>query len=181
MPAEPVQPPANGLFRSLIRWFDADHIPEGVEALQNTPKKVDWPRSLPFVVMHLACFAVLWVGVSPIAVWTAVGLYFVRMFAITGFLHRYFSHKTYSTSRAFQFIMAVWAATAVQRGALWWAYTHRHHHKHSDEQEDKHSPVVDGFWWSHIGWITSKKNFPTDYAKIPDLAKYPELVFLNRF
>ncbi|MFM7242363.1 MAG: acyl-CoA desaturase, partial [Opitutia bacterium] len=77
MPAQPAQPPANGLFRSLIRWFDADHIPEGVEALQNTPKKVDWPRSLPFVLMHLACFAVLWVGVSPIAVWTAVGLYFV--------------------------------------------------------------------------------------------------------
>ena len=41
--------------------------------------------------------------------------------------------------------------------------------------------MVDGFWWSHIGWITSKRNFPTDYAKIPDLAKYPELVFLNRF
>ena len=103
------------------------------------------------------------------------------MFAITGFLHRYFSHKTFSTSRAFQFVMAVWTALAVQRGALWWAYTHRHHHKHSDEEEDKHSPVVDGFWWSHIGWITSKKNFPTDYSKIPDLAKYPELVFLNRF
>ena len=108
-------------------------------------------------------------------------LYFVRMFAITGFLHRYFSHKTYATSRAFQFVMALWAATAVQRGALWWAYTHRHHHQHSDEPDDKHSPVVDGFWWSHIGWITAKQNFPTDYAKIPDLAKYPELVFLNRF
>jgi stearoyl-CoA desaturase (delta-9 desaturase) len=103
------------------------------------------------------------------------------MFAITGFFHRYFSHKSYSTTRFFQFIMAVWGALAVQRGALWWAYTHRHHHQHSDEPEDKHSPVVDGFWWSHIGWITSKKNFPTDYSKIPDLAKYPELVFLNRF
>ena len=181
MPTPPVQPPANGLFRSLIRWFDADYIPEGAEALRQTPKQVDWPRSIPFVVLHLACFGVIWVGASPIAVWTAVGLYFFRMFAITGFLHRYFSHKTFSTSRAFQFVMAVWTALAVQRGALWWAYTHRHHHKHSDEEEDKHSPVVDGFWWSHIGWITSKKNFPTDYSKIPDLAKYPELVFLNRF
>jgi stearoyl-CoA desaturase (delta-9 desaturase) len=108
-------------------------------------------------------------------------MYFFRMFAITGFLHRYFSHKTYSTSRAFQFVMAVWAALAVQRGALWWACTHRHHHKHSDEEDDKHSPVVDGFWWSHVGWITAKRNFPTDYSKISDLAKYPELVFLNRF
>jgi stearoyl-CoA desaturase (delta-9 desaturase) len=181
MPAPPAPASPTGLLRSLIRWFDSDYLPEGAETLRNTPKQVDWPRSIPFVLMHLVCFAVIWVGVSPIAVWMAVGLYFVRMFAITAFFHRYFSHKTFSTSRAFQFVMAVWGATSVQRGALWWAGTHRHHHLHSDDPEDKHSPVVDGFWWSHIGWITAKKNFPTDYRRIPDLAKYPELVFLNRF
>ena len=170
-----------GLVRSLIRWFDADYIPEGAESFKSTPKKVDWPRTIPFIILHLGCLGVIWVGVSSLAVWLAVGLYFFRMFAITGFLHRYFSHKTYSTSRAFQFVMALWCSLAVQRGALWWASTHRHHHKHSDEEDDKHSPVVDGFWWAHIGWITSKKNFPTDYSKITDLAKYPELVFLNRF
>ncbi len=170
-----------GLFKSLIRWFDSDYIPEGAESFRSTPKQVDWPRTIPFIILHLGCLGVIWVGISPLAVWLAVGLYFFRMFAITGFLHRYFSHKTYSTSRAFQFVMALWCSLAVQRGALWWAYTHRHHHKHSDEEDDKHSPVVDGFWWAHIGWITSKKNFPTDYSKITDLAKYPELVFLNRF
>ena len=170
-----------GLVRSVIRWFDSDYIPEGAESFRSTPKQIDWPRTIPFIILHLGCLGVIWVGVSPLAVWLAVGLYFFRMFAITGFLHRYFSHKTYSTSRAFQFVMALWCSLAVQRGALWWAYTHRHHHKHSDEEDDKHSPVVDGFWWAHIGWITSKKNFPTDYSKITDLAKYPELVFLNRF
>lgn len=170
-----------GLVRSLVRWFDSDYIPEGAESFRSTPKQVDWPRTIPFIILHLGCLGVIWVGISPLAVWLAVGLYFFRMFAITGFLHRYFSHKTYSTSRAFQFVMALWCSLAVQRGALWWAYTHRHHHKHSDEEDDKHSPVVDGFWWAHIGWITSKKNFPTDYSKITDLAKYPELVFLNRF
>ena len=170
-----------GLVRSLVRWFDSDYIPEGAENFHKTPKQVDWPRTIPFIILHLGCLGVIWVGISPLAVWLAVGLYFFRMFAITGFLHRYFSHKTYSTSRAFQFVMALWCSLAVQRGALWWAYTHRHHHKHSDEEDDKHSPVVDGFWWAHIGWITSKKNFPTDYSKITDLAKYPELVFLNRF
>ena len=170
-----------GVVRSLVRWFDSDYIPEGAENFRSTPKQVDWPRTIPFIILHLGCLGVIWVGVSSLAVWLAVGLYFFRMFAITGFLHRYFSHKTYSTSRGFQFVMALWCSLAVQRGALWWAYTHRHHHKHSDEEDDKHSPVVDGFWWAHIGWITSKKNFPTDYSKITDLAKYPELVFLNRF
>ena len=38
-----------------------------------------------------------------------------------------------------------------------------------------------GFLWSHIGWITSRRNFPTDYSKVKDLAKFPELVWLNRF
>lgn len=166
---------------TLVRWFDADHIPEGVAALQAEPKAVDWVRCIPFVILHLGCLGVIWVGWSPAAAWAALALYWIRMLAVTGVLHRYFSHKTYSTSRAFQFLLALWAATSVQRGALWWAYTHRHHHRHSDEPEDKHSPVQDGFWWSHIGWITARRNFPTDYTQIPDLAKYPELVFLNRF
>ncbi|MEJ1973583.1 MAG: fatty acid desaturase [Lacunisphaera sp.] len=113
--------------------------------------------------------------------WTAFALYVLRMFAVTGIFHRYFSHKTYSTSRFGQFLLALWTGTTVQRGALWWAYHHRHHHQHSDEEEDAHSPHVHGFWWSHIGWITSKRNFPTDYSKVKDLAKYPELVWLNRF
>jgi stearoyl-CoA desaturase (Delta-9 desaturase) len=114
-------------------------------------------------------------------VWSAVALYFIRMFAVTGIYHRYFSHKTYSTSRRGQFLLALFGSTTVQRGPLWWAYHHRHHHQHSDEAEDAHSPHVHGFWWSHIGWITSRRNFPTDYSKVKDLAKYPELVWLNRF
>lgn len=103
------------------------------------------------------------------------------MFAITGFYHRYFSHRTFQTSRAAQFIFALIGSSAVQRGALWWAAVHRHHHRHADEEEDVHSPRLTGFLWAHIGWMTSSKNFPTNYEAIRDLAKYPELVFLNRY
>ncbi len=149
--------------------------------MRNEPDAVDWMRCIPFIVLHLGCLGVIWVGVSPVAAWTAVALYFLRMFAVTGIYHRYFSHKTYSTSRFGQFLLALWGGTTVQRGGLWWAYHHRHHHQHSDEPEDAHSPHVHGFWWSHIGWITSRRNFPTDYSKVKDLAKYPELVWLNRF
>lgn len=165
----------------LVRWLDSDYAPEGVETLLNAPDKVDWARCVPFVVLHAGCLGAFWTGWSPFAVGAAVFLYFARMFFITGALHRYFSHRTYRTSRWFQFVLALGAATAVQRGALWWASTHRHHHRHSDGAEDKHSPVVHGFWWSHIGWITSKRNFPTDYAGVRDLTKFPELVFINRF
>jgi stearoyl-CoA desaturase (delta-9 desaturase) len=145
------------------------------------PDRIDWVRCLPFVVLHAGCLGVIWTGASWFAVGAAAFLYFARMLAVTGVLHRYFSHKTYRTSRAGQFLLALWAGTTVQRGPLWWAFHHRHHHQHSDGEEDAHSPHVHGFWWSHIGWITSRRNFPTDYSKVRDLAKFPELVFLNRF
>jgi stearoyl-CoA desaturase (Delta-9 desaturase) len=166
---------------SLIQWIDSDYTVEPPEVVRAQPDGVNLVRCIPFIILHLGCFAVIWVGWSWFAVGAAVFLYFIRMFAVTGIYHRYFSHKTYSTSRFGQFILALWGATTVQRGALWWAYHHRHHHQHSDEEEDAHSPHVHGFWWSHIGWITSRRNFPTDYSKVKDLAKYPELVWLNRF
>lgn len=166
---------------SLIQWIDSDYTTEPPEVVRAQPDGVNLVRCIPFIILHLGCFGVIWTGWSWFAVGAAVFLYFVRMFAVTGIYHRYFSHKTYSTSRFGQFLLALWGATTVQRGALWWAYHHRHHHQHSDEEEDAHSPHVHGFWWSHIGWITSRRNFPTDYSKVKDLAKFPELVWLNRF
>jgi len=166
---------------AVVQWFDSDYTPDGAGAMRAEPEKVDWVRCIPFIILHLGCLGIIWTGVSKVAVITAVVLYFVRMFAVTGIYHRYFSHKTYSTSRVGQFLLAVYGGTTVQRGPLWWAYHHRHHHQHSDEPADAHSPHVHGFLWSHIGWITSRSNFPTDYSKVKDLARFPELVFLNRF
>ena len=163
----------------LGHWLDSDY--KSIKDPKSLEEKVDWERCIPFIILHLGLVFLIWVGWSPTAVIAAIILYILRMFAITGFYHRYFSHRTFKTSRAMQFIIAVWGNTSMQRGALWWAANHRHHHKHSDTHEDLHSPGVQGFWWSHIGWITCKRNFPTDYSQIKDLAKYPELVFLNRF
>jgi len=174
-------PPFRRALAALVQWFDSDHFPGDADKIRAEPDGIEWVRCIPFVILHAGCFMVPWAGASPFAIWTAVALYFLRMFAVTGIYHRYFSHKTYSISRFGQFLLALWGATAVQRGALWWAYHHRHHHQHSDDPEDAHSPHVHGFWWSHIGWITSRRNFPTDYSKIRDLNKYPELVWLNRF
>ena len=166
---------------AFVRWFDSDYNEEDFATIRAKPDRVEWTRVLPFILLHVGCLGVIFAGWSWTAVGVAVFLYLLRMFAITGFYHRYFSHKTFSTSRPAQFLFAVLGATAVQRGPLWWSYQHRHHHKHSDEEEDAHSPTLRGFWWSHIGWITSGRNFPTDYAQVRDLARFPELVFLNRF
>lgn len=165
--------------RNLARqWWDADFLPGGREI--DTAARFELRRTAPYIFLHAGCLAVLWVGWSWFAVGAAVLLYVIRMFAITAFYHRYFSHRAFRTSRPVQFLFAVLGNTSMQRGPLWWAATHRHHHKHSDQDEDRHSPVKQGFLWSHIGWLTSSSNFPTDYSQIPDLAKYRELVFLNR-
>jgi stearoyl-CoA desaturase (delta-9 desaturase) len=161
--------------------MDADYYPKGELAELEKPDKLDWRRTMSFVYLHIGCLGLFFVGWSWTAVWFAAAAYVVRMFAVTGIYHRYFSHRTYKTSRFGQFLLAVMGNTAVQRGALWWASTHRHHHLHSDEEVDAHSPVQHGFLWSHIGWMTSCRNFPTNYGRIKDLARYPELVFLNRF
>lgn len=141
---------------------------------------IDWPGTIPFALAHLVCFAAIWTGVHLTDVMIAIGLYAIRVFGITGGYHRYFSHRTYKTGRVFQFILAFIAQSSAQRGALWWASTHRHHHKYSDMDEDVHSPVRRSFLYSHMGWIFDRKNAKTDLDAIPDFAKYPELVWLDR-
>jgi stearoyl-CoA desaturase (delta-9 desaturase) len=142
---------------------------------------VDWVRAIPYILLHLSCIAVIWVGISPIAVIVAAAMYLIRMFAITGIYHRYFSHKAYKTSRAGQFILALLGASAVQRGPIWWAANHRHHHAHSDLKEDIHSPLQHGFWFSHMGWFLTPAGAAPDQKFVRDLLKYPELRWLDRY
>jgi stearoyl-CoA desaturase (Delta-9 desaturase) len=173
------RPAENPVWTSVIRWVDnyavRPAIPPGEE------RKVDWVRIIPFIFLHVMCLGVFFVGWSPAALWTALFLYVVRMFAITGFYHRYFSHNTFKASRPWTFLFAVLGNAAVQRGPLWWAAHHRHHHKFSDQKEDVHSPVQHGFFWSHLGWLTSLQNFPTKLELVKDWARYSELRFLDRF
>ena len=163
---------------AFVRWFDTW---AGREDATVKSKGFDWVRVLPFALLHLACGLVFFVGWSWVAVGVAFALYVVRMFAITGFYHRYFSHRAFKTSRPMQFVFAVMGASAVQRGPLWWAAHHRHHHQHSDDEQDIHSPMRNGFWWAHVGWITDRRNFKTRVERVPDLTRYPELCFLDRF
>jgi stearoyl-CoA desaturase (Delta-9 desaturase) len=176
------------MFKKILKWFDneaaikdaASHI-VNPEAQPSQWQEIDWLRVVPFVLIHLACFAVIWVGVSWFAVLFAILMYGIRMFAVTGFYHRYFSHKAFHTSRFFQFILALFGASAVQRGPLWWASHHRHHHINSDDISDAHSPVQHGFLWSHLGWFLSSKHFATQTERVRELAKFAELRWLDRF
>jgi stearoyl-CoA desaturase (Delta-9 desaturase) len=140
-----------------------------------------YPSALPFVLVHLACFAAFWSGISWQAVVICVVLYWVRIFAVGAGYHRYFSHRAYSTSRAFQFVLAWLSQSTAQKSVLWWASKHRHHHLHSDTEHDVHSPRQRGFLYSHVGWIFSRRHSKTDLVKVDDLARYPELMWLHKY
>jgi stearoyl-CoA desaturase (Delta-9 desaturase) len=165
----------------LSQWIDSEQNLSAPATDASNVDRINWFRCLPFVLLHLACIAVWWVGWSGFALCTALGLYVVRMFAITGIYHRYFSHRSYRTSRWMQFVFALLGASSAQRGPLWWAAHHRSHHKFSDTQPDPHSPIRHGFWRSHIGWFMTNRHFLTDYRRIHDFARFPELRWLNRF
>jgi stearoyl-CoA desaturase (delta-9 desaturase) len=140
------------------------------------------PQALPFWLVHLgAVIGVALVGWSWSGLALAIGLYYLRMFFVTGAYHRYFSHKSYKTSRGFQLFLAFMAQTSSQKGVLWWAAHHRWHHRFSDQPEDVHSYSRDGFWWSHVGWILAARYEDTDESRVSDLARYPELRWLNRY
>ena len=134
---------------------------------------------IPFATVHLLALATPFLtGLRWKYVAVAVGFYYFRMASITIGYHRYFAHKTFKTSRAFQFVLAFLSQTSAQRGSLWWAAHHRDHHRYSDTDQDVHSPKR-GLFWSHVGWILSSEFTVYDEARVKDLQKYPELRWLN--
>ncbi len=144
-------------------------------------EQIDWGGSIAFFGVHLIGLCAIFTGISWAAVAMCLFMYYGRMFAITGIYHRYFSHRSYKTSRFFQFVMAFWGTSCGQQGPLWWAAHHRHHHKFSDTEEDIHSPGLRGLWWAHWGWVLCKRYAPTHEEAVKDLTKYPELKFLNKY
>jgi stearoyl-CoA desaturase (Delta-9 desaturase) len=134
-----------------------------------------------FFALHLIPLCAYYTGVNTID-WIVCGAFYITgMFFITAGYHRYFSHRTFKLNRFWQFIFAFMAQTTAQKGALWWASHHRLHHKHSDTEKDIHSQKRKGFWYSHVGWVVGSEYNETDYNLIKDFAKYPELVWLNKY
>ena len=164
---EPTRPPQ-------IPIADAKATPsaEGWWQTQNAiPATIYW-------LIHAACLLAFWTGTSAFDIALCLGLFWIRLFGITGGYHRYFSHKAFKTSRAFQFVLAILGVAAVQKGPLWWAAGHRRHHRYSDQEGDLHSPR-EGFWHAHQGWIFQDRWDATEVQRVRDLARYPELAWLK--
>lgn len=156
--------------------FVGDSLPEKETPLQVI---INFVKGFVFWLVHVACLAVIWVGISPVAVGVCVFLYVLRMWGITAGFHRYFSHRSYKTSRLMQFVIGWIGTMSAQKGPIWWASHHRHHHQHSDQPEDVHSPVVSGIWHAHVGWVLSSTYVDTRFELVKDLLKFPEIKWLD--
>ena len=142
--------------------------------------RINWLGSIPFFAIHVGAAAGIWLGWSWTGLAVAVALYVVRMFFVTAGYHRYFSHKSFRTSRGMQLVFALGAMSSSQKGAaLWWASHHRRHHKFSDLPGDVHSALRDGFLWSHLGWVLAHDTGRDLRGCRPTEA--PCLVWLNRW
>jgi stearoyl-CoA desaturase (delta-9 desaturase) len=153
----------------------------GAETLESKHRIKQYSvATIPFLLVHLSVLGIFFVTFQWRWLALAAALYLIRMFAVTAGYHRYFSHRSYKLSRPWQFILAFLAETSGQKGVLWWAANHRHHHRYADQEEDIHSPGLQGIWWAHVGWIISKEYDEYNPTLIQDFVKYPELRWLNK-
>lgn len=147
-----------------------------------TDERIDFVRSVPHWGVPLV--AIVGALIAPFHWWyvlVALGLYFARMLALTAGYHRYFAHKSFKTSRPFQLLLAVAAATCAQRGPIWWTAHHRNHHRYADLPKDVHSPARRGMWWAHVGWLLCRKTDEVDVSRVRDLYEIPELRWVEKY
>jgi len=136
---------------------------------------------LRVVAVYVGCLAAWWVPANRELLLLAALSFYLRAFGWEGGHHRYFAHRSFKTGRIFQTVLACLGASSGQRGPLWWACHHRVHHRYLDTLRDPHTPVGKGRLYAYIGWIFDKQYCDTDLDEAKDFAKYPELVWINKY
>jgi stearoyl-CoA desaturase (delta-9 desaturase) len=144
-----------------------------------TLQKVRWGALTVYLSVYALSLGAFFVPLDASVLWLSAAAYTVRAFGVSVCYHRYFAHRAFKTSRPVQFALALLGSINLQGGVLWWAETHRYHHRHADTPGDLHSPRYQGFWYSHYGWYLNKDNAVTRLDRVRDLARFPELVWLN--
>ena len=146
-------------------------------------KKLDWPVVVGIVAMHLGCLLAL---LPMFFSWSGLVVFGVLMCAtaalgITLCYHRLLTHHSFRTPKWFEYCLTLLGCLAWQGGPIQWVGTHRIHHKHSDDEQDPHTPKH-GFAWSHMFWCMHKEpqgHRPADAAR--DLMRDPIMCFINRY
>jgi stearoyl-CoA desaturase (delta-9 desaturase) len=129
---------------------------------------------------HLGSLAVFWTGISLATLAVAIPLSLLRALGITAGYHRLLAHRSFDTSRPMRFLLSLAGVLALQGGPLWWVAHHRAHHRDTDREGDVHSPVTRGLWHAHVGWMLEPEAFREQGSYARDVARAPELRWLQR-
>ncbi|MGI9014369.1 MAG: acyl-CoA desaturase [Phycisphaerales bacterium] len=170
----------------------------------DAPPEVHQPTSAPITLLHriingfavvvpfvglIVAIVLLW-GVAFNWIWLALlgGMYLLTALGITVGYHRYFTHRSFQTSRFMTAVLAVLGSMAFEGPVLQWVAVHRRHHHHSDDHEDPHSPhahgsgfwqVIRGMWHAHIGWLF--RSDPRGLARyVADLRRDRLIIWMSR-
>ena len=139
-----------------------------------------WQLGLGILLLHVIAIGALLTGGTRTDWLMFAIVYPIQSMGVGIAMHRYFAHRSFATSRGFQFVMAL-AAASVFGNAVTFAGKHRLHHQHVDSERDVHSPVH-GIWACWIGSLLDNGYTEEQILrKVPDLTIYPELMWLNRF
>ncbi len=134
-----------------------------------------------YLSTHCLALSVFWLGFSWFGACLCSTSCLIRQFGVVAGYHRYFSHRAFKTSRLMQFLLGLLGSLSGEHGPLWWAQIHRIHHRYTDTPDDPHSPACQGVIYAHTGWFFNQRFTKTDYTQIRDFAKFPELVWLDRW
>lgn len=124
-----------------------------------------------FTLVHLIGFYGLWYAwfhASLSIIVFAVVYFYLAHLSITCGAHRLYSHESYRASTVLQYAIVLLFSATFQGPILWWASKHKHHHATEDKEGDPHSPHIDGFFYSHMGWLLSKRGLeraPNQYHR----------------
>jgi len=138
------------------------------------------PATLSVIVLQATPVAFLLTGTNSTDWLLFAVIYPIQSIGVGVSLHRYFAHRSFKTSRWFQFMMALMAAS-VFGDAVRFTGKHRLHHRYSDTTNDTHTPLK-GFWSCWYGSLLDNGYTDAELCDAArDLKKYPELMWLHRY
>jgi stearoyl-CoA desaturase (delta-9 desaturase) len=143
---------------------------------------------VPFLALLVGIVLLCRSAVGRMELLLLAGMYWASHVGAGLGFHRYFSHRSFQTTRPVKAILAILGSMAVQGPVVQWAAAHRRHHNFSDQQGDPHSPhlhepgfinTLRAFWHAHVGWVFEPQIYDWVHY-VPDLVKDRALMRLNR-
>lgn len=148
---------------------------------------INWPGAIVLLGMPVVALVLfpwyMWNHDFSLAAWISFFVFFAWSgLGITAGYHRLWAHRAYEASWPVRFVLMLGGTLAIQNSILFWASSHRTHHRHVDHVDLDPYSAKRGFWYSHLGWMLH--DYPSgtpDYKNSPDLLKDKLVMFQDKY